>query len=146
MTAAEDKHAAARTATQQDPRWAALVARDRAAEGRFFYSVRTTGVYCRPSCAARLARPENVRFHLTRAEAERTGFRPCKRCRPDQPLPVEERHAAAKVVEARRPIEVADGQRNPDGSRERSGLAPTTSSVSSRRPRAPRRLWRGAAS
>ena len=53
--------------TEQDPRWAAVVARDRAADGTFFYSVRTTGVYCRPSCAARLANPENVRFHATRA-------------------------------------------------------------------------------
>lgn len=67
-----------------DPRWAAVVARDREADGRFYYSVRTTGVYCRPSCGARLARPENVRFHATPAEAEKDGFRPCKRCRPDQ--------------------------------------------------------------
>jgi AraC family transcriptional regulator of adaptative response/methylated-DNA-[protein]-cysteine methyltransferase len=71
---------------ETDPRWAALVARDPAADGRFFYSVKTTGVYCRPSCAARLARPENVRFHATRAAAERAGFRACRRCRPDQPV------------------------------------------------------------
>ena len=58
-------------ATLADPRWAAVAARDRAADGSFFYSVRTTGVYCRPSCAARLARPENVAFHATAAEAER---------------------------------------------------------------------------
>lgn len=65
-----------------DPRWAAVVARDRLADGTFFYSVRTTGVYCRPSCPARLPKPENVRFHGTREEAEAAGFRPCKRCRP----------------------------------------------------------------
>ena len=47
-------------ATVSDPRWAAVVARDRKADGSFFYSVRTTGVYCRPSCGARPARPENV--------------------------------------------------------------------------------------
>jgi AraC family transcriptional regulator, regulatory protein of adaptative response / methylated-DNA-[protein]-cysteine methyltransferase len=70
-------------ATMRDPRWAAVVARNRAADGRFFYSVRTTGVYCRASCAARPARPENVEFHATRAAAERAGFRPCRRCRPD---------------------------------------------------------------
>jgi AraC family transcriptional regulator, regulatory protein of adaptative response / methylated-DNA-[protein]-cysteine methyltransferase len=64
-------------------RWQAVQRRDRAADGRFWYSVRTTGVYCRPSCASRLARRENVRFHVTRGEAERAGFRPCKRCRPD---------------------------------------------------------------
>lgn len=70
--------------TEQDPRWRAVVARDPAADGKFFYSVRTSGVYCFPSCHARLARPENVRFHLTREDAERAGFRPCKRCKPDR--------------------------------------------------------------
>ena len=48
-----------------------------------FYSVKTTGVYCRPSCAAR-PKMENVRFHATAAEAEHAGFRPCKRCRPER--------------------------------------------------------------
>jgi AraC family transcriptional regulator of adaptative response/methylated-DNA-[protein]-cysteine methyltransferase len=70
------------TPTERDPRWSAVVARDAAADGSFHYSVRTTGVYCRPSCAARLARPEHVRFHETTADAEAAGFRPCKRCRP----------------------------------------------------------------
>jgi len=58
------------TATLDDPRWAAVVARDAKADGQFFYSVRTTGVYCRPSCAARTPRPENVAFHLTAIEAQ----------------------------------------------------------------------------
>ena len=80
-------------ATEADPRWAAVLARDAAADGRFFYSVRTTGVYCRPSCMARSARPENVAFHDTAADAERAGFRPCRRCRPDQP-PLAAQHAA----------------------------------------------------
>jgi AraC family transcriptional regulator of adaptative response/methylated-DNA-[protein]-cysteine methyltransferase len=71
-------------ATVSDPRWAAVAARDRQQDGKFFYSVKTTGVYCRPSCAARPARPQNVAFHLTAADAERAGFRPCKRCKPDQ--------------------------------------------------------------
>ena len=70
-------------ATDED-RWSAVVERDRRADGEFFYSVRTTGVYCRPSCAARRPRRENVRFHLAGAEAQRAGFRPCKRCRPDE--------------------------------------------------------------
>jgi len=78
---------------ERDPRWQALVSRDRASDGKFVYSVKTTGVYCRPSCAARLARPENVRFHDSCAEAERAGFRSCKRCKPDQ-LSMAERHAA----------------------------------------------------
>jgi AraC family transcriptional regulator of adaptative response/methylated-DNA-[protein]-cysteine methyltransferase len=106
MIAADDERNAARAGIEQDPRWASLVARDRAADGRFFYSVASTGVYCRPGCAARLPRPENVRFHLTRAEAERAGFRPCQRCKPDQPS-LDERHAA-KVAQACRLIEAAD--------------------------------------
>ena len=80
-------------ATATDPRWAALVARDPRADGKFFYSVKTTGVYCRPSCGARPARPENVAFHATAEDAERAGFRPCKRCKPDQ-LSLGEQHAA----------------------------------------------------
>ena len=71
-------------ATVSDPRWAAVVARDPHADGRFYYSVRTTGVYCRPSCAARVARPENVAFHASAADAQRAGFRACRRCRPEQ--------------------------------------------------------------
>ena len=80
-------------AANNDARWAALRARDAAADGAFVYSVKTTRVYCRPSCAARPTRPENVAFHGTPAEAERAGFRPCKRCKPDQP-PLAERQAA----------------------------------------------------
>lgn len=68
-------------------KWAALARRDPAADGRFVYAVRTTGVYCRPSCPARPARRENVRFHATCAEAEAAGFRPCKRCRPEHRPP-----------------------------------------------------------
>ena len=87
------KSTARAAATMADPRWAAIIARDPAADGGFVYSVRTTGVYCRPSCAARQARPEHVAFHLTTADAERAGFRPCLRCRPDRP-PLIELHAA----------------------------------------------------
>lgn len=94
------------TQTLADPRWAAVLARDSGADGRFVYSVGTTGVYCRPSCGARAPRPENVRFHPTSADAERAGFRPCKRCRPDQP-PLAERHAAL-VAALCRQIETAE--------------------------------------
>jgi AraC family transcriptional regulator of adaptative response/methylated-DNA-[protein]-cysteine methyltransferase len=93
-------------ATVADPRWAAVVARDPAADGRFFYSVRTTGIYCRPSCAARPARPENVAFHDTAEAARAAGFRPCLRCKPDQ-LPAAALQAA-KVAELCRYIEAAD--------------------------------------
>jgi AraC family transcriptional regulator of adaptative response/methylated-DNA-[protein]-cysteine methyltransferase len=72
-------------AAERDPRWDAVVARDRSAAGAFYYSVKTTGVYCRPCCAARLPNPRHVQFHATPADAERAGFRPCKRCRPDWP-------------------------------------------------------------
>ena len=92
-------------ATAGDPRWAAVVARSAAADGAFYYSVRTTGVYCRPSCPARVARPENVRFHSTREDAERAGFRACRRCKPDQPS-VAEQHAAM-VTRACRLIETS---------------------------------------
>jgi AraC family transcriptional regulator of adaptative response/methylated-DNA-[protein]-cysteine methyltransferase len=97
------KDSSLRLLTENDPRWSAVVSRDREADGTFYYSVKTTGVYCRPSCAARLARPANVLFHLTREDAERAGFRPCKRCKPDQ-LSLSQQHAA-KVMEACRLIE-----------------------------------------
>ena len=94
------------SATERDPRWAAVVARDRAADGSFYYSVRTTGVYCRPSCGSRRANPRNVQFHLTTADAERAGFRPCRRCRPNQPA-LAQVHAA-RIAEICRVIEAAD--------------------------------------
>lgn len=89
-----------------EERWAALRSRDKAADGVFYYSVRTTGVYCRPSCASRPARPENVAFHATREEAEAAGFRPCRRCHPDQ-LGLEAQRADA-VARACRLIEQAE--------------------------------------
>lgn len=89
-----------------DARWAAVVRRDRRADGAFFYSVKTTGVYCRPSCGARLALRRNVRFHASCADAERAGFRPCKRCRPNEAgLAAEHAQAVAKAC---RLIEAAE--------------------------------------
>ena len=79
------KHAAPYEVLTDEQRWEAVRRRDPAAVGAFYYSVRTTGVYCRPTCAARLPRRENVAFHATCADAERAGFRPCKRCRPNEP-------------------------------------------------------------
>jgi AraC family transcriptional regulator of adaptative response/methylated-DNA-[protein]-cysteine methyltransferase len=64
--------------------WAAVMARDRAMDGRFVTGVLTTGIYCRPSCAARHPKRENVRFFATPDEARATGLRPCLRCRPDE--------------------------------------------------------------
>jgi len=91
---------------EHDPRWRAILARDAAADGRFVYSVRTTGVYCRPSCGSRRALPENVGFHATPAEAECAGFRACLRCQPHG-TSLAQRHAAA-VTKACRLIERAE--------------------------------------
>ncbi len=109
-------------ATVNDPRWASVVARDSSADGQFVYSVKTTGVYCRPSCAARPARPENVQFHATGTDAERAGFRPCKRCKPDQPS-LAEQHAA-KVAEICRHIEMAETMPGLEELARRAGLSP----------------------
>jgi AraC family transcriptional regulator of adaptative response/methylated-DNA-[protein]-cysteine methyltransferase len=62
--------------------WTAVLARDRAFDGRFVTGVHSTGIYCRPSCAARHPRRENVRFYATTVEAEAAGLRACKRCLP----------------------------------------------------------------
>jgi AraC family transcriptional regulator of adaptative response/methylated-DNA-[protein]-cysteine methyltransferase len=62
--------------------WQAVIDRDAARDGEFFYGVITTGVYCRPSCAARPPKRANVRFYKTTADAEKDGLRPCRRCRP----------------------------------------------------------------
>jgi AraC family transcriptional regulator of adaptative response/methylated-DNA-[protein]-cysteine methyltransferase len=90
----------------ESEQWAAVTRRDPQADGRFFYSVSTTGVYCRPSCPSRQARREHVRFHPTIADAERAGFRACKRCRPNEPARAAQ-HAAV-VARACRLIERAD--------------------------------------
>lgn len=83
-----------------EDRWMAVRRRDPAADHVFYYSVSTTGVFCRPSCPSRLAKRENVGFHYTSAEALRAGFRPCKRCKPEQPT-LAEQHATtiARICE-----------------------------------------------
>lgn len=63
--------------------YAAVAARDARMDGRFVYAVLSTGIYCRPSCPARAARPDNLRFHATPESARDAGFRACKRCHPD---------------------------------------------------------------
>lgn len=97
---------AARPFAHDEERWAAVVRRDQQADGLFYYAVQTTGVYCRPSCPARRARRENVQFHTTCAAAEQAGFRPCKRCRP-QEAALTAQHTVA-VERACRLIEHAD--------------------------------------
>lgn len=92
--------------TEQDPRWKAVVNRDSAFDDQFFYAVKSTGVYCRPSCAARLAKPENVSFYDTPAAAEGAGFRPCKRCKPNEPRLAKQN--AEKIAAVCRIIEASD--------------------------------------
>ena len=77
------EHKPSRMDVAGDPRWARIVTRDRTADGQFWYSVTTTGVYCRPSCPSRKANPKNVQLHNSLNAAKATGFRPCKRCNPD---------------------------------------------------------------
>jgi AraC family transcriptional regulator, regulatory protein of adaptative response / methylated-DNA-[protein]-cysteine methyltransferase len=78
-----DRRGCTAISTADDPRWGRVAARDRTADGVFWYSVTTTGVYCRPSCPSRTANVRNVRLHGTLREARATGFRPCKRCDPN---------------------------------------------------------------
>lgn len=89
-----------------DVRWQRIVARDKNADGQFWYSVSSTGVYCRPSCPSRVANPINVQLHDTLEDARATGFRPCKRCNPDGPS-IEVEHAAL-VAKACRIIEQSE--------------------------------------
>jgi AraC family transcriptional regulator of adaptative response/methylated-DNA-[protein]-cysteine methyltransferase len=94
------------TASTIDDRWAAVKARDSAADGRFYYAVKTTGIYCKPSCGARTPLLVNVEFYDTAAAAEHAGFRACKRCKPDQ-RPLHEQHADT-ITQICRFIEQAD--------------------------------------
>lgn len=79
----------------------AVRGRDASYDGRFVYGVITTGVYCRPSCPARAARAENLRFFASGDAAAAAGFRPCKRCRPDEASPgLDPLVATARYIEA----------------------------------------------
>ncbi len=120
MTLSLEKAKAA--ASRDDAMWAAVVARDASFAGQFYIAVKTTGIYCRPGCPARLPKRTNVRFFDTRHEAERADFRPCKRCKPDQPG-LDEVHAA-KVAQACRLIETAEEAPKLDTLAETVGLSP----------------------
>jgi AraC family transcriptional regulator of adaptative response/methylated-DNA-[protein]-cysteine methyltransferase len=110
-------------ATAEDPRWARVMARDRTADGQFWYSVATTGVYCRPSCPSKMANPKNVALHDTLVEAQVTGFRPCKRCNPDG-VSLEADHAA-KIAESCRLIEQSETSLSLDELARAAGLSPS---------------------
>ena len=104
-----------------EQRWAAVQQRDRSADGVFYYAVRSTGVYCRPSCAARQALRRNVSFHASCAAAAAAGFRPCLRCQPDQP-PLAERQAAV-VAKICRLIDAAEQELDLDSLARESGMS-----------------------
>lgn len=104
-----------------DPRWQPVCARDARADGSFVYAVRTTGVYCRPSCPSRRARPENVRFFASPDAAEAAGFRPCRRCNPRGASTAEAN--AALVIAACRLIETAETPPSLDALAEAAGLS-----------------------
>ena len=105
-----------------EARWAAFICRDAAFDAIFYACVETTGIYCRPSCPAKRAKREHVHFCNTAAEAEAAGFRPCKRCRPDQ-ASLLQRHAD-KVAHACRLIETAEEELKLDALAEAVGLSP----------------------
>ncbi|WP_065260503.1 bifunctional DNA-binding transcriptional regulator/O6-methylguanine-DNA methyltransferase Ada [Pseudomonas bananamidigenes] len=108
--------------TQDDPRWAAVIARDPRADGQFVYAVKTTGIYCRPSSLARLPKPQNVEFFDTAEEAEAAGYRPSKRASKDQ-SDVAAQHAAT-VAAACRQIESAETLPALNELAEAAGLSP----------------------
>ncbi len=104
-----------------DERWQAIVNRDPSADGQFYYSVSTTGVFCRPSCPSRLARRENISFHDTREKAIQAGFRPCKRCKPNEESPTI--RYATMVANICRMIETSETALSLDTLAEASGLS-----------------------
>ena len=110
-TSPKSIQSAAKSFSDDESRWQAVMTRDPAADGAFVYSVRTTGVYCRPTCPSRLAHRKNVRFHATCEEAEAAGFRPCKRCKPTGES-LAQRQASA-VAQACRLIEAVRGDSEP---------------------------------
>jgi AraC family transcriptional regulator, regulatory protein of adaptative response / methylated-DNA-[protein]-cysteine methyltransferase len=108
--------------TEQDPRWRAVVERNADFDGAFVYAVRTTGIYCRPTCPSRRAKPENVTFHATCAAAEQAGFRPCERCRPNG-APLGEQQAAL-IADICRRIEAAEELPRLDALAKAAGMSP----------------------
>jgi AraC family transcriptional regulator of adaptative response/methylated-DNA-[protein]-cysteine methyltransferase len=123
MTATSARTLPASPSVADDPRWARIVARDKTADGQLWYSVATTGVYCRPSCPSRIARPENVQLHDSLESARATGFRPCRRCHPDGPSIKSEN--AALVAKACRIIEESEEEPSLEGLAKAVHLSPS---------------------
>ena len=105
-----------------EQRWAAVLARDAAADGAFVYAVKTTGVYCRPSSSARRPRRENVEFFATAEAAEAAGYRPSRRAAGDRSLAAEQR--AERAAQACRMIETAETPPALEALAARLGMSP----------------------
>ena len=112
----------AQASIENDPRWQAFCARDPAFDGRFFVAVRSTGIYCRPSCPARRPSPENVVFYATGTEASAAGFRACRKCHPDRPE--QWRLNAAVVTEICRELEMTETIPSLDQIARKAGFSP----------------------
>lgn len=82
---------------ESTPEWRAIVERDSRFDGIVYYAVLSTGIYCRPSCASRKPRPDRVKLFFDQEEAQRAGFRPCRRCHPEQAG-----HSNAQIESVRR--------------------------------------------
>ncbi len=116
-------HKAAISSVADDPRWARIVGRDKTADGHLWYSVSTTGVYCRPSCPSRIANPRNVQLHDSIESARATGFRPCQRCNPEGPsLEYENANLVAKAC---RLIEESEEEPSLEELADRVGRSPS---------------------
>ena len=109
------------TTTEPDVRWQAVLDRDATADGTFCFAVRTTGVYCRPSCGARRPRAENVVFFRDATAARSAGYRACKRCKPDLPAPASK---AGLVASLCRQLESAESTPRLKDLAARAGLSP----------------------
>ncbi len=81
----------------KEEKWKASIACDASYDGKFFYGVKTTGIFCRPSCKSKSPKMENVLFFDSLEEAQRSGLRPCKRCRPDLPEFQTQKEEAGKI-------------------------------------------------
>jgi len=107
----------------EEARWKAVINRDADAVGSFLYAVKTTGIFCVPGCASRQPKRENVLFYDTPAQAQADGFRPCKRCRPDDPAHADIR--SDRIVAACRAIEQSDEMPSLAALAAEAGLSPS---------------------
>ena len=110
------------TSSIDDERWLAVSCRDKAQDGEFVYAVRSTGIYCRPSCPSRAAKRENVEYFDTTHAAQASGYRPCLRCKPDN-MPLEQLQND-RVLAACRAMESSEGEPGLSDLAARAGLNP----------------------